>query len=219
MAALLAQPVQRLVALVGSPEPRLIVGIAGLPGGGKTTLAARLAADVNAATTPATAIALGMDGFHLTQAALRAMPNPAEAIARRGAPWTFDTPAFAQRLDALRAAAGRTAVSWPAFEHAVGDPVEDAYTIAASARLVLVEGLYLLHQADGWDAISRRFDERWYLDTALPIALERLALRHMHAWNMSRAEAEQRIATNDRLNAEIVRASAQYADWRLVLAD
>lgn len=219
MAPLLEQPVQHLVSQLGLSEPRWMIGMAGLPGSGKSTLAARLVAEVNARTAPDRAIALGMDGFHLTRAELRRMPNPVEALARRGAPWTFDTGAFQQRLNALREAAGRSAVTWPGFEHDVGDPVDDTYSIPASTRLVIVEGLYLLHHADGWETISQLFDERWYLDTALETSLERLALRHMQAWGISREEAERRIAGNDRLNAELVRESARFADWRLVLAD
>jgi pantothenate kinase len=99
----------------------------------------------------------------------------------------------------------------------VGDPVEGAYTVLASTRLVIVEGLYLLHQADRWEAISPLFDERWYLDIPLETAMERLALRHMQAWGMTRDQAQHRIATSDRLNAELVRDSARFADWRLVV--
>jgi pantothenate kinase len=121
-----------------------------------------------------------------------------------------------ERLQLLRASAGRADIPWPGFEHTVGDPVEGAATVPASTRLVIVEGLYLLHHADGWEAISQLFDERWYLDTPLEIAMERLALRHMQAWGITRDAAEQRIATNDRLNAEIVRDSARFAHWRLV---
>jgi pantothenate kinase len=191
--------------------------LAGVPGSGKTTLAARLAEEVNARTAPNTLVALGMDGFHLTKAELRQFPNAAEAFARRGAPWTFDTNALYQRLHLLRAMAGIADISWPGFEHEVGDPVEGASMVPASARLVIVEGLYLLHHADTWEAISQIFDERWYVDTPLEIALERLALRHMQAWGMTRDQAEHRIATSDRLNAELVRDSARFADWRLVL--
>ncbi len=191
--------------------------MAGLPGSGKSTVAARLAEEVNRCTRSNTMAFLGMDGFHLTRAELSQLPNPAEAFARRGAPWTFDTQGIYQRLLELREAACRDEVAWPAFHHEVGDPVQDAHTVPASTRLVIVEGLYLLHHADGWEAVSRLFDERWYLDTPLDIALERLALRHMQAWNMTRGEAEARIAANDRLNAEIVMQSAQVADWRLVV--
>src|SRR5215212_10006809 len=209
---LLEQPVRRLVARLESATSRWIIGLAGVPGSGKTTLAARLAEAVNARTAPNTVAALGMDGFHFTKAELGQFPNPAEAFARRGAPWTFDATALQQRLQLLREAAGREDIPWPGFEHAVGDPVEGAYTVPASTRLVIVEGLYLLHQADGWETISPLFDERWYLDTPLEIAMERLAQRHMQAWGMTRDQAEHRIATSDRLNAELVRDSARFAD-------
>jgi pantothenate kinase len=212
---LLEQAAQRLVVRSASSTTRWIVGLAGVPGAGKSTLASRLAEVVNARTAPNTLVALGMDGFHFSKAELDRFPNPTEAFARRGAPWTFDTTAMQQRLQLLRSAAGRTDISWPGFEHALGDPVEGEYTVPASTRLVLVEGLYLLNQADGWAAISQLFDERWYLDTPLEIALERLALRHMQAWGMTREQAEHRIATSDGLNAALVAESARFADWRL----
>ena len=165
---LLEHPVQHLIARLASPAPRWLIGMAGVPGA--STLAARVADAVNACSAPNTVIALGMDGFHHTKAELRHMPNPVEAFARRGAPWTFDTRALYQRLYRLRSATGRTDVTWPGFQHEVGDPVEGAYVIPASTRLVLVEGLYLLHHEQGWAAISQLFDERWYLDTPLETA-------------------------------------------------
>lgn len=216
MPPLLADPLQSLLARLTPDAPRVLVALAGVPGSGKSTLAARLVAEVNAALGPGTMAALGMDGFHLPQAALRQMPDPDAAFARRGAPWTFDVPALAARLRAVRDAAGRADVPWPDFRHEVGDPVEGAQTVGAATRLVLVEGLYLLHSLDGWEALGPLWDERWYLDTPLEIALARLAVRHMAAWGLTRVEAEQRIAANDRLNAEIVARTRDAADWQIV---
>lgn len=212
---ILDDPVKRLLARLTPDAPRALIALAGVPGSGKSTLAARLAAEVNAIAGPGTIVALGMDGFHLTKDALRQMPDPEAAFARRGAPWTFDVSALATRLRDLRDAAGRSAVGWPDFRHEIGDPVEDAQTVGAASRLVLVEGLYLLHSADGWDELSPLWDERWYLDTSLEVALERLTERHQAAWGLTRAEAEQRVAANDRLNAEIVARTRDAADWLL----
>lgn len=211
----LDNPVQRLLVSLDSNAPRRIIGLAGLPGSGKSTLAARLADEVNALTGPGTLVALGMDGFHLTRARLRQLPNPDEALARRGAPWTFDAASLALRLQALRQAAGRGAVAWPDFQHEIGDPLENAQVVAAETRLVLVEGLYLLHARDGWESVGRQLDERWYLDTPIELALMRLADRHMAVWGLTRDAAEGRIAANDRLNAEIVAQSRASADWLL----
>ena len=56
-------------------------------------------------------------------------------------------------------------------------------------------------------------DECWYLDTPMAVAMERLALRHMQAWGFSRAQAADRIAQSDGLNAQLVQACANRADW------
>ncbi len=211
----LEQPVQRLLSLLRAGGPRRMIALAGLPGAGKSTLAARLAVAVNAQAGPGAIVALGMDGFHLSRAELRHLPDPDAALVRRGAPWTFDPDALARRLHDVRAAAGRAAVPWPGFEHKIGDPVEGAELVVPAARLVLVEGLYLLCRDDGWQAVHEAFDERWYLDTPLDLALARLSRRHQAVWGLSPEAAEARIAANDRLNAEIVRAASANADWWL----
>ncbi len=217
-APLLSQPVERLLTLLStSGARRRIVGLVGLPGSGKSTLAARLAQEVNAQAGAGTVLALGMEGFHLTRAALRAMPDPTAALTRRGAPWTFDPAALAARLRCLRDAApdaDAAPVSWPDFEHGVGDPVQDAIVIGPATRLVLLEGLYLLHRADGWN-LAGLLDECWYLDVPLELALQRLTARHMAAWGLSRSQAQARIAANDRLNADIVLQGSVRADWRV----
>ena len=199
-----------------SPARRLVVGLVGLPGSGKSTLAARWSEQVNRLAGPDTMVALGMDGFHLTRATLAAWPDPDAALMRRGAPWTFDPAALARRIldlrdEPTRAGAGAE-IRWPGFAHGVGDPVEDAVAVSPSVRLVLVEGLYLLHRADGWN-LAGLLDECWYLDVELDLALEQLALRHMAAWGLSRQQALARIALNDALNAHTVLQGRDRADW------
>jgi len=210
-----AVAVQKLLGHLQSGSPRTVIALAGIPGSGKSTLAARLAAEVNAQAGPGIMTSLGMDGFHVPLFALRQMPDPEEVLARRGSPWTFNDGALAMRLQQLREADRHQAIGWPEFQHDVGDPVEDATFVNPEVRLVLVEGLYLLTQNEGWSRVSAQFDEKWYLDVPLDIAMERLAQRHMAAWAVAPDEAERRIAVNDRLNAEIVLASRENANWIL----
>jgi pantothenate kinase len=198
---------------------RVIVGLVGLPGAGKSTLAARLVAELENCAGPGMAVALGMDGFHLTRAQLARFPDPALALARRGAPWTFDAAALAERLRTLRAMPPpgdpvTTSIRWPDFAHDVGDPVPDALVVPSTARLVLIEGLYLLHRGDGWQ-LDGLLDACAYLDVGLEQALARVAQRHMASWGLDRDQAMARVQANDRLNAQLVAATRHRAHWLL----
>lgn len=207
----IVDPVNHLHTLLANRQGRVMLGIAGPPGSGKSTLALQLATRVSAVMGTPIAVALGMDGFHLSKAQLRQMPDPELAFARRGAPWTFDAAGFVARLHLLRRA--DSVVPWPDFAHEVGDPIEDAMMVDPAVRLVIVEGLYLLHDDAGWQDAQSVFDEVWYLNTPFDVAIERLTQRHMRAWNFSRAQAEQRIAQSDGLNAELVRQSGVRANY------
>ena len=206
-------PLPLLLAAAAAPR-RSLYGLAAEPGAGKTTLAAQLSALVNAAR-PGSCVALSMDGFHMTRAQLAqgvAGRSPAEALARRGAPWTFDAAALAAKVRAVRAGYGASAaVGWPGFDHAVGDPQEDSVRVAPSVAVVLVEGLYLLHRADGFEALEGLLEATWYVATPPALAQQRLCARHQQACGISAEEARARIARNDGPNAELVRQGAARA--------
>lgn len=206
-------PIKHLLEIVNSQSARTVIALAGIPGAGKSTIAQKWALAVNRLTSSNAMQILGMDGFHLTKAQLKQMADPKAALARRGAPWTFDPSGFAHKLRALKSRANKNPIYWPGFEHEVGDPVDDAITIPVSCRLVVVEGLYLLYREDDWQSLAGCFAETWYLDTPLDIAMSRLIKRHQQAWHMSEAEAKRRVETNDQQNALIVLSTRDQADW------
>ena len=210
-------PLPLLLSAARSPT-RSVIGLVGEPGSGKTTLASQLAAAVNLALDDPTAcLPLSMDGFHLPRSALDcglppSHPSPAECHARRGAPWTFDAPALAARLRSLLAPPPPAPLPWPSFDHAVGDPVEGGVQVPAGCRLLLLEGLYLLHEGDGWEEVGGLLRCCLYLDTEPGVARGRLLRRHQAAWGLSEEAALARIEGNDGLNAALVRACKGRAD-------
>jgi pantothenate kinase len=217
---ILSDPVGRLLQLLNQKmaadaSKRMVIGLVGLPGSGKSTLAAKFVDAVNQQTGSPTAVALSMDGFHLTKAALAQFADPAAALARRGSPWTFDPAGLALKLQQLRNNPAES-TTWPDFQHGVGDPVADAISVNPDTKLTIVEGLYLLHREHGWN-LNGLLDECWYLDTSMDVSMERLVKRHMASWGFSREQALDRLALNDRLNADIVLQSRELAD-RLVEA-
>jgi pantothenate kinase len=204
--------VDRLLQLLNNDtQRRVVIGLVGLPGSGKSTLTAKLVDAVNQRTNSGTAAALSMDGFHVTKAALAQFDNPVAALSRRGSPWTFDSLGLAAKLAQLRKMPYQS-ITWPDFQHGMGDPVADAISVTPQVRLIIVEGLYLLHREHGWN-LNGLLDECWYLDTPMDVAMERLVKRHMASWGFSRGQALDRLAINDNLNADIVLQSRERADW------
>lgn len=89
---------------------------------------------------------------------------------RRGAPDTFDPVALRAKLSAisLRSASPSAEVleevTLPSFEHSVGDPVDHGVTFRRSQHeVVIVEGLYLLHDDHSWEGLCDLFDYRVHL--------------------------------------------------------
>ncbi|KXH34584.1 phosphoribulokinase/uridine kinase [Colletotrichum simmondsii] len=187
-------------------HPRLIIALAGPPGSGKTTIAQKVVSALNASPEPhPKSIVLSADGFHLPLAALRALPNAAESIARRGAPWTFDGQAVVDLVRQLRASAGLRPVLAPTFDHKVKDPVSDGLTVEADVQVCIVEGNYLLVDDEPWNQIADLVDERWLVKVEPTLALRRVAARHLAAGIEETMEkALIRAESNDMVNGEFV---------------
>jgi pantothenate kinase len=164
------------------------VALAGVPGAGKSTIAHALCARW------ARAVVLPMDGYHLPKGML-----DAEGMRRRGAPHTFAPDRLRADLRRLKATGAGT---FPAFDHAEGDPREAAIRVAADERPVIVEGLYLLLAE--W-RLESLFELRVFLDCPLDLALQRVASRHLACGLAPDAAAARlRVETNDRLNAQLI---------------
>lgn len=193
---------------VDQPVPRLLIALAGPPGSGKTTIATSVVEILqnrrgNDPTTPKT-IAVSADGFHLPLATLRALPNAEEAIARRGAPWTFDGLAVL----ALTRDLGRTpraVVSAPTFDHAVKDPVTDGLSVGPDVDVCLLEGNCLLCDEEPWSGVAQEVHDRWLVKVTEDLARARVAARHVAAGIEPDLEsALRRTDGNDMINGRFV---------------
>lgn len=206
------QALAKIQSALNKPH-RTLIALTGGPGSGKSTFAEYVTSYFS--TQQEQVINLSMDGFHLSKNQLSTLPNSEEAFARRGAPWTFDSIAFVERVKAIHQGYEQEDILWPSFDHSLGDPIEDDISIDKKAKVILIEGLYLLHQEDGWKEATELFDEHWFLDTPVDVSIERLAQRHMEAWGFSHKQAMERINRSDSLNAELVHSTKGKADWLL----
>lgn len=194
---------------------RTLVGIAGPPGSGKTTIAAHVLTRLNA--MPANGplkpvVAVAMDGFHYTRAQLDAFSDPAEAHKRRGAPWTFDVDAVLDLVRQLHASTlvephERQDILAPSFDHAIKDPVPDDISIPAAASVVILEGNYLLLDNDSWRDVGPLLDFRILVHVSHEEARQRVAHRHVTSGIEPTLDlGQKRFDSNDGINGELIRA-------------
>lgn len=214
-ARLLPDPLKHLLELSRDTGRRHVIALAGYPGSGKSTLCSRWESEVAGIRGPGILTVLGMDGFHLSRAKLAEMEDPREAMARRGAPWTFDPDGLVAKMKELRRGWDAAAVGWPGFDHGVGDPEPDALSVPANAPLIIVEGIYTLLRSGPWAPLEDLFDETWYLDVPIETAMDRITLRHARVWNMSPEAARTRADSNDRLNCAHIYPGRETADFRV----
>jgi pantothenate kinase len=152
------------------------------------------------------------DGYHYSIAYLQTMDKPDDKIYRRGAPDTFDAAGLKRDLGRIKNG-DEEVVSIPGFDHAKGDPEPDAHVFRRSEhKIVICEGLYLVHDADGWEGIASLFDMTIFISSDVDMCISRLKIRNKCIPGYSPEEIEFRCDAVDRVNANTVMRSINHAD-------
>ena len=190
-----------------SAQRRVLIGIAGPPGSGKTTLAeavvARLGGFPDVAYVP-------MDGFHLADVEL----DPARPRRPQGRPGHLRPARLCGVLE--RIAAGED-VWAPAFERVLEQPIAQAIPIVAQTRIVVTEGNYLLLPDPPWPAVRAQLDEVWFCRQIESVRHARLVARHVQ-FGKTPDEAMAWVQRSDERNAALVAATQDDADLIVDLA-
>jgi len=197
--------VRRARSLVSAGERR-VLGIAGQPGAGKSTLAAAVvdAVGPDACYVP-------MDGFHLANAELERLGRRG----RKGAPDTFDAAGYVAMLHRLRDRRDEIVYA-PVLRRETDEPVAGAIAVPRRTPLIVTEGNYLLLDEGPWAEVAELLDDAWYVDGDEDVRLELLVRRHVR-YGMPADAARAWALGPDQRNAELVAGTRHRAD--LVVID
>ncbi|MFP5367046.1 MAG: nucleoside/nucleotide kinase family protein, partial [Actinomycetes bacterium] len=163
------------------PGTRVILGIAGAPGSGKSTFAEWIRQQFG----PGQAVVAPMDGFHLGNAIIDGTP----LRQRKGAMDTFDAGGY---LSLLRRLVRRDepVVYAPEFRRSLDEPVAASIAVPAEVPLIITEGNYLLMEQQPWKDVRAQLDEVWFVDCEPGRRVADLVRRHVEHGRSAAAATE-----------------------------
>ena len=202
------QALSRVTELLNNANGRIIIGIVGKPGAGKSALSSYLIEKL-----PKESVALvPMDGYHLSNKELDALGRRN----RKGAPDTFDSNGYAALLQ--RIATSTDDVYFPVFHREIEESIAAEGVVTAKTKIVLTEGNYLLHDQGGWKNVAPILTESWYVEVDDVVRLERLVDRH-HFYGKERQAAYDWAHGTDENNAQLVEGTKELADFLVINRD
>lgn len=187
---------------------RVLLGIVGAPGSGKSTLSGAIAETLGADT-----VVVGMDGFHLDNPVLEAMGRRQD----KGALDTFDVDGYVALLERLRKAEEPITYG-PRFDRSLEMSIGSAIGVADTVPLVVTEGLYLLQDTDGWERVKPLLDEVWFVELDDAERQTRLINRRLGHGDDPEHAADW-VKRVDQANAERVNRTRNRADRRVYITD
>ena len=166
----LNQALNRAKELSSRSSGRIIIGIVGKPGAGKSTLSKYLMDNLPSETTSL----VPMDGYHLSNLQLKSL-NRSD---RKGAPDTFDVSGYVNLLRRILSDTHND-IYFPVFHREIEESLSAEGVVTKETKFVITEGNYLLHDRDGWEEVEKVLTESWYVQVDDNLRLERLVNRHI----------------------------------------
>ncbi|MEW7009061.1 hypothetical protein [Lentilitoribacter sp. EG35] len=183
-------------------KQRFIVGIAGPPASGKSTLAESLCQNIN------NSVVVPMDGFHLPNDVL----EQRGMLERKGAHFTFDAEGFIQLVSQIRNT--EKLVEVPEFDRSQDEVVFNKLTVSSENKIVIIEGNYLLLDEEPWSALKSMFDVSICISPQLEEIKRRLLMRWLdHGY--SESDALRKVQSNDLPNAQYILEHSSTSDIML----
>ena len=182
---------------------RVLIGIIGKPGAGKSTLSKFLLAKLPKEFVTV----VPMDGYHLSNKVLKDLKR----ADRKGAPDTFDVAGFVSLVKRIRSEQTQN-IYYPIFDRAIEESIAAQGVVTSATKIVIIEGNYLLHDDGGWEVCNDLLDESWMVDVDDDKRISRLISRHI-AYGKDPEAAKAWAKGTDEVNAKLIERGRTRADF------
>ena len=186
---------------------RVLIGIIGKPGAGKSTLSKFLMAKLSKELVTV----VPMDGYHLSNKVLKDLKRSD----RKGAPDTFDVAGFVSLVKRIRSEQTQN-IYYPIFDRAIEESIAAQGVVTSATKVVIIEGNYLLHDEGGWEVVNDLLDESWMVDVDDDKRISRLISRHI-AYGKDPEAAKAWAKGTDEVNAKLIERGRTRADFVVVI--
>ena len=187
-----------------SAKKRLVVGLAGPTGSGKSVIASILKTIAGQVELTFQFESLGIDAFHY----------PNEYLEHKllkeykGRYDTYDVSALVHLLSSFK---GGDDILLPVYSRKTHNPIKNITLINREKSLLFVEGLWLFYEQDGWEHVGDKIDVKLFLDADKTQVRNGAVQRHVMG-GRTREGAERYYETVDAPNHDIVMATKDHAD-------
>lgn len=183
-------------------KPRVVVGVAGPAGAGKSVMMAIFQQIVDQRPLPFRFETIGIDAFHYPNNFLTSNIVDGESLKNhKGRFDTYDVMKLTQVLTYF--SLGHN-VSLPAYSRKTHDPVENVTSIkGGEPTLLLVEGLWLLYDKNGWEKIGKLLDFSIFVEADKNKVRQGVLDRHIRG-GRTKEDSEKYYEANEAVNFDLI---------------
>lgn len=189
---------------------RVVVGVAGPAGAGKSVIAAIFHEIAKQRPLTFRFESLGIDAFHYANDFLISRVVDGEPLKNHKG--RFDTYDIPKLTDALTHFSLGHECSLPAYSRKTHDPVENVIHIKkGEPALLLIEGLWLLSDKNGWDKVGKILDFTIFVEAEKDKVKKGVLERHIRG-GRTQEDAAEYYEANEAANFDLIMKTKNKAD-------
>ncbi|MFA5997483.1 MAG: hypothetical protein WC791_03245 [Candidatus Paceibacterota bacterium] len=191
-------------------KPRMIVGITGPAGSGKSAVVAIFQEIAKQVTLPFKFESIGIDAFHYTNEYLLAHDVNGDSLkSHKG---RFDTYDIEKLTNVMKRFSVGGEVQLPVYSRATHNPVENAINIKRDEpALLVVEGLWVLYDQAGWNTVGELLNYSIFVEGDNEKLKQGVIDRHIRGGRTS-DEAKEYYEANESQNFDLIMTTKNKAD-------